>query len=106
MFERIWQHLGRVSLGSCAALLLVAGSAQADDAAKEKEIKDLKARQEEQDKKIEYLQQLILQQQRTQINTNTAAARPAETATVEEIVESYLEAKEAVKKAEQAKKGE
>jgi phosphate-selective porin OprO/OprP len=106
MFERIWQQLGRVTLGSCAALLLVAGSAQADDAAKEKEIKDLKARQEEQDKKIEYLQQLILQQQRTQINTNTTAVRPAERATVEEIVESYLEAKEAVKKAEQAKKGE
>src|SRR5262245_19214268 len=93
MFERIWQQLSRVTLGSCAALLLVASTASADDAAKDREIQELKDRQEQQAKQIESLQRM-LQNQRINISTES----------VEQIVTEQLKAQEAKKAEEEAKK--
>ena len=93
MFERIWQQLSRVTLGSCAALLLVASTASADDAAKDREIQELKARQEQQAKQIESLQRM-LQNQRINISTES----------VEQIVAEQLKAQDAKKAEEEAKK--
>lgn len=100
MFERIWQHLSRVTFGSCAALLLVAGTASAEDAAKDREIQELKARQEEQDKKIEYLQRLIQNQQQSIQNQRINVS----TESVEQIVAEQLKAQEAKKAEDEAKK--
>jgi phosphate-selective porin OprO and OprP len=100
MFERIWQQLGRVTLGSCAALLLVASTATADDAAKDREIQELKARQEEQAKQIESLQKMIQNQQQAIQNQRV----PVSAATVEEIVAEQLKAQDAKKAEEEAKK--
>ncbi len=99
MFQRIWRQLGRVTLGSCAALLLAAGTARADDAAKDKEIQELKAKQEEMAKQLEYLQRMI---QNQRINTG-ATANTAE-AEVKSIVNEMLKEKEQAAKAEDEQK--
>jgi phosphate-selective porin OprO/OprP len=98
MLERMWRHLSRVTVGSCAALLLVAGTAapgRADDSSKDREIQELKARQEEMAKQLEYLQRFI---QNQRINTGATTSRGE----VEDIVADYLKVQDQKKKEEEA----
>jgi phosphate-selective porin OprO/OprP len=90
-----WKKLGRFATGSCAALLLATGTAEAADPATE----DLKAQLDRQQKQIEYLQRVIEQggvRPISEGNTDRVA--------IEQIVENYL--KGADKKPVEGKKEE